>query len=179
MTDIEYWDKAAADPNVDEKFICNLPDDECFAQLGNINGPVLDIGCGVGRLTPYGEYGVDLSPEMIKIAEKRKPESHFSVCKNGVLPFKDKTFATVFSVLVFQHIDLGSVESYIREAHRILRHRGVLIFQFIAGEHSSFVNYNHKSGDIMRLLADTGFTDVNVTLGAVHPQWTWVRGIKK
>jgi SAM-dependent methyltransferase len=92
---------------------------------------VLEIGCGAGRVTRalaavFGEvHAVDISPEMIKLAREKLaglPNVHF-YANNGadlqVLPPVEFHFA--FSFIVFQHIpDKSIVESYIREANRVL-----------------------------------------------------------
>ena len=101
---------------------------------------VLEIGCGVGRITralaqTFGEiYAVDVSGEMIEQARTALaafPNAHL-YRNNGtdlsVVP--DIPFDFAFSVIVFQHIPSQSiVENYIREVHRLLRPGGLFKFQ--------------------------------------------------
>lgn len=92
---------------------------------------VLEIGCGVGRVTRalaqlFGEvHAVDISGEMVARAREALrglPNAHVYQ-NNGidlsVLPVLPFDFA--FSVIVFQHIpSYDVIESYVREVHRVL-----------------------------------------------------------
>lgn len=54
-----------------------------------------DIGCGTGRLAPYLSaqgftvHGVDLSPEMVRVARRDQPGHDFEVADLRSLPFAD------------------------------------------------------------------------------------------
>jgi ubiquinone/menaquinone biosynthesis C-methylase UbiE len=101
---------------------------------------VLEIGCGVGRVTRalgevFGEvHGVDVSGEMIRQANESAagiPNIHFHQ-NNG----KDLTvignvpFDFAFSSIVFQHIPSREViESYVIEVNRLLRPGRLFKFQ--------------------------------------------------
>ena len=101
---------------------------------------VLEIGCGVGRVTRalsevFGQvYGVDVSSEMIRQAKTAladRPNVHLFQ-NNGmdltVLGDLEVDFA--FSSIVFQHIPSRAViETYVREVHRLLRPGGLFKFQ--------------------------------------------------
>jgi SAM-dependent methyltransferase len=137
-----------------------------ISDLGNIcqgkapaDMKVLEIGCGAGRLTralakQFGEvHAVDISPKMVKRARKAVsglPNVHIyqndgkglAVLERGGLPFRarkeTRPFDFVFSYIVFQHIPSRSIiESYAREAHRVLRPGGLFKFQVNGGEVSS------------------------------------------
>ncbi len=103
---------------------------------------VLEIGCGAGRITRalasvFGEvHAVDISPEMVALAtENLQPDVGkrvFLYANNGsdlqVLPSSAFDFA--FSYIVFQHIpSLDVIESYIRDAHRVLKPGRLFKFQ--------------------------------------------------
>src|ERR1700683_4321223 len=93
---------------------------------------VLEIGCGVGRVTRalanlFGEvHAVDVSGEMVRqaaLALRDRPNA-FVYQNNGkdltVVPALPFDFA--FSSIVFQHIPSREViENYVREVHRLLR----------------------------------------------------------
>ncbi len=70
----------------------------CAAGLGTSVG---DIGCGTGRLGPYlaarglSPRGVDLSPEMIRVARRDFPGFGFDVADVRELPFPDASLADV------------------------------------------------------------------------------------
>jgi SAM-dependent methyltransferase len=101
---------------------------------------VLEIGCGVGRVTRalanlFGEvHAVDVSGEMVRqaaLALQDRPNA-FVYQNNGkdlsVVPALEFDFA--FSSIVFQHIPSRDViENYVREVHRLLRPRALFKFQ--------------------------------------------------
>ena len=69
-----------------------------FAELvreGGTGTDVGDIGCGTGRLAPYlssqglSPHGVDLSTEMIRVAQRDYPGHPFQVADLRALPFED------------------------------------------------------------------------------------------
>ena len=101
---------------------------------------VLEIGCGLGRLTRhlaeiFGEvHGIDVSGEMIRQAKARLSgkKNVFLYETNGsdLSIFKDDTFDLVFSYIVFQHIPSKEIIfNYIREAGRVLKQNGIFKFQ--------------------------------------------------
>src|SRR5215218_9435533 len=66
-----------------------------FAELVTPGGTVGDIGCGTGRLAPFlagrglTPRGVDLSPEMVRVARRDHRKFRFDVADLRALPFAD------------------------------------------------------------------------------------------
>lgn len=100
----------------------------------------LEIGCGPGRLLRplsrhFGEiHGVDVSDEMVVRARANLhgiPHAHVHRSTAADLrQFADASFDFVYSYAVFQHIpDRSVVDSYLAEAHRVLKIGGLLWFQ--------------------------------------------------
>lgn len=177
LLEINYWNEAAKDPDVDNKFICNLSTKECLEAIGPLTGKVLEIGCGVGRLMKENYYGIDISKEMIEIAKKRRPECVFKVCDGRTIPYADETFHCVYSMLVFQHLDKDGVVSYLNEAYRVLIPGGKFRFQFIEGDEDEPFSHHYDQGNMWEWLKNIGFTVASVD-NLVHPQWTWITAIK-
>jgi len=115
---------------------------ERFCDYGEVEtsyASILEIGCGVGRfLKPLGcrfrkVTGVDVSKNMLKTAKKYcacLPNVSF-VQNDGssLAPIPDSTYDYCVSAGVFQHItDMAVILDYIREALRILKPRGVFLF---------------------------------------------------
>lgn len=138
---------------------------------------VLEIGCGAGRMTRplsslFGTVvAVDVSAEMIaraRAALKQCTNVELHVTNGMDLQvFPDKTFDFVLSAIVFQHIPKQAiVESYIREAWRVLKERSVFKFQLQGHpvketEADTWVGAGF-SEDQMRAVADScGFTILN------------------
>ena len=110
--------------------------DACGWSPGS-KGRVLDFGWGIGRLSrvlgSYFEevYGVDISEEMIRLANKHTPSCKFFVNQTDDLRlFKDDFFEFVYSNIVLQHQrskDLA--KAYFKEFIRVTRPKGMIVFQ--------------------------------------------------
>lgn len=174
----EYWNSAAEDPDVDNKFICDLDDFECTKALGSLKSPVLEIGCGVGRLMKLGYYGVDISKKMLAIARKRHRGCTFVLGDGRKLPFEDNMFNSVYCMLVFQHLPMEGVKAYLSEAYRVLKKGGVFRFQFIQGTEREPFSNHYLLDDMDFWVQRAGFTVTQIDEKLVHPQWTWFTAIK-
>jgi ubiquinone/menaquinone biosynthesis C-methylase UbiE len=107
----------------------------------------LDFGCGVGRLTQALAHhyqrvdGVDISPEMIRLANQYGHKGctyhHNSL---PTLPFKAATFDLVYSMIVLQHMPSTLAHGYITEFIRVLKPKGVAMFEIPQGH-----DYQHSS----------------------------------
>lgn len=173
----EYWDSVAQDPEVDIKYICDINTEDCLKALGKLDGKVLEIGCGVGRLLPKGGSGVDISSKMLAIAQDRRPDCLFIKCDGRSIPFTDNNFDTVYCVLLFQHLPMEGVIMYLSEAARVLRSDGKFIFQFIEGNEDEPFSKHHNLESIKEILKQS-FKEIQITHELVHKQWTWVSAIK-
>jgi SAM-dependent methyltransferase len=109
---------------------------------------VAEIGCGIGRMTRcfadnFAEvHALDISPLMIEQARQRlagRANVHFHVTAGDSLaPLPDATFDLVFSYIVFQHVpSKAAIESYVREAARVLAPGGAFKFQLNGSQFSS------------------------------------------
>ncbi len=102
-------------------------------------GELLDFGCGVGRMTRAFASsfksctGVDVSENMVALARKYNadvPHCKFVTNKSAVLPFADRNFDFIFTVLVLQHLPTKAIiRSYIAEFIRVAKDNGVVVFQ--------------------------------------------------
>ena len=95
-----------------------------------VDGPVLDVGCGEGRLTRelrsngWRIAGIDASPRMIELASEADPEGDYRVADAAALPFDDRAFDLVIAFMSLQDVD--DPERAIAEAVRVLRPGGLL-----------------------------------------------------
>ena len=99
------------------------------------NKTVLDYGCGSGDNTVLlaqrgGKViGVDISPELIEVAEKRMAANALTadlrVGSAHDLPLEDNSVDVVFGMAILHHLDL---ELSAKEVHRVLKPGGRAIF---------------------------------------------------
>ena len=116
---------------------------EKMVLLDNLQiGMILDIGCGTGEQSVflaekgYRVFGVDISKEMIKIANDRIKEAkfrdnlNFIIASAEALPFRDNSFDGLISIFgVFNHIP--GVDHAFQETHRVLKRGGRAIFTVV------------------------------------------------
>lgn len=106
---------------------------ECLVlQSFNLKSPILDLGCGDGLFakTCLGEskvdVGLDPSPKAVKLARKNKAYKKVVLAKADKIPFKDKSFETVISNSVLEHIE--DLDAVFKKVYRVLKPKGKFIF---------------------------------------------------
>ncbi|HEV2773121.1 MAG TPA: class I SAM-dependent methyltransferase [Thermoleophilaceae bacterium] len=155
---------------------------------------LLEIGCGVGRMTEhlaetFGEvHGVDVSGEMVATAKQRL--SHFDNVHvhetNGadLAVFPDSFFDFAFSFIVFQHIPFREVvEGYLREVHRVLKPGRLFKFQvqgtsgekFAALEKDTWLGVGFSAAEMDALAAEIGFEVLKSEGEGTQYFWHWWR----
>jgi SAM-dependent methyltransferase len=145
------------------------------ADLGTNVG---DIGCGTGRLAPYlmrhglSPRGVDLSPEMVRVARRDYPDSAFEVADLRDLPFEDASLAGV--VCWYSLIFLAPSDRAVAfgELARVVKPGGYLVAAFKAGDGTvrrsgrsaglgvEFDAYWLSPDEMQRRITDAGFATV-------------------
>lgn len=96
---------------------------------------ILDFGCGDGLMTkeihsffPKSEvYGVDPSPEILKLAQNNCPKVTFKTSDKKLNLFDNKKFDLIFSAMVFHHIPFDEHEHYLKEITSILSPGGLFV----------------------------------------------------
>ena len=88
-----------------------------------LRGPVLDVGCGEGRLASLVDdgvtwFGVDDSPTQVAA----NPYRPVMLADMRALPFRDGSFAEVVHLWCLYHLDDPAIA--VREARRVLRRGG-------------------------------------------------------
>jgi SAM-dependent methyltransferase len=101
---------------------------------------VVEIGCGVGRLTRAiaPEVGrviaLDISERMLAIARQANlPNADFRGVDGFALPgIPDKSVDLALGYCVFQHLPShGALKSYLAEMHRVIKPGGMLAFTLV------------------------------------------------
>lgn len=136
-------------------------------------GPVVDVGCGPGRITGHlgalglDVSGIDLSPGMVAEARRRHPDVDFRVGSLAALDLADASMAGVVAWYSIIHTPPEHLPEVFAELRRVLRPEGLLLLAFQAGDHTVRLEqaYGHEvSYDahrldpdrIVALLADAG-----------------------
>ncbi|MFD6352728.1 class I SAM-dependent DNA methyltransferase [Nocardia tengchongensis] len=137
---------------------------DAFAQTVREHGagPVADIGCGPGRVSAHlaaaglEMSGVDLSPEMIRIAREQYPDLPFEVGLMEQLRYADGELAGLVAWYSIIHTPPQRVPAVLNEFARVLRPGGHALFGFQAADESTGVQeYDHKVALSYRWTPDT------------------------
>jgi len=115
-------------------------------QLGEGRGRCLDLGCGTGVAIPelirlgWEVVGVDVSAAMLARATTHGAELVQAAGES--LPFRDASFDAVVSL--WTHSDVDDFSADLREAARVLRPSGSLVYigghPCFVGPHSRFIH---------------------------------------
>lgn len=151
-------------------------------QAQALDGPVLDIGCGPGRVARFladrglAASGVDISAEMVAAARAAHPHLHFEPAPLDALPVADASLAAAvywYSIIATPADALGNAW---QELDRVLRADGVALVAFQAGEGqavqradaygsgSTLTLYRHDVDHVMGSLESAGFANYAQTV---------------
>ena len=125
-----YWDKVSG-----VKVFSHPIDSAKLASFVNLDAPILDYGCGQGRLCKElfevgfkNTSGVDYSADMIQQCKKRYPDLNFAKVNGTKLPFEDGAFQVVLLFAVLTCIPSNDQQKeLIEELHRVLLPGGILL----------------------------------------------------
>jgi len=146
----------------------------------------LDVACGPGHIsrlmadTGATVTGVDLAPEMVRLAGKLHPDIEFKEANVDDLPFDSGSFDCVLVNFAIHHF--ARPDRAVQEIHRVLQPGGRFVFAgalehmafwaFIAGlsEHHTMDELAHgpiyleaTREDYEKLVVDAGFSEYDVT----------------
>ena len=199
-----FWDARAREDAfwfVDSRLEYGSPDEAAFwaggeealdrllGALGAQIGPddtVLDLGCGIGRLTrPLAAraghvFAVDVSGEMLVEARRRNAHLQDVEWLQGdgmsLAPVGDAAVDAVISHVVLRHIPDPSISlGYIREMGRVLRAGGIAAFEF--SNHPA-THRRRTKGVRERLAAAAGRVPRGVTDDAWLGSWLELAAVR-
>jgi ubiquinone/menaquinone biosynthesis C-methylase UbiE len=125
----------------------HLPADRAMLSLfsdvtlaAGLGTSVADVGCGTGRLEPYlaarglTPRGIDLSPEMVRVARRDHPGFGFEVADLRKLPFGDASLAGAVCWYSLMYLAPHDRPAGFRELARVVKPGGYLVTAFKAGD---------------------------------------------
>ncbi|NMO02143.1 methyltransferase domain-containing protein [Gordonia sp. TBRC 11910] len=148
-----------------------------------VDGPIADVGCGTGVVTGMlcdaenDAFGVDLSPELIALARRRRADIDFRIGSMLALDLPDESLGGVLAWYSTIHMPDADLPAVCSEFHRVLKPNGVVLLGFQVGDEPFVVDEafgsrmhlvfrRRQPDDIVRLLADTGFVEYSTTVRA-------------
>lgn len=149
--------------------------DHFIASLPASGSPVLDAGCGTGRMLGHlaargvaNRVGVDLSPGMIAHARAAHPDTPLEVGDLRSLPFADASLRGVLCWYAIIHSAQEEVQDIAREFARVLEPGGALVMAFQSGVGERIIEraYGHdvtlrgvlhQTGQLADILTGMGF----------------------
>ena len=171
-----------------------------LAQI-KLGDSVLDVGCGTGDLTlaakahtgPAGKViGIDGSPEMINVAQRRAAKANvkvvFQVGLIEEITFPDQTFDVVLSSLMMHHLTDNLKSQGIAEVYRVLKPNGRFMIVDLDPTRRSLItlfpgHFQMEKIDFVReqlpkLMQVAGFTDFEIGKMTQFKQLSFVVGKK-
>lgn len=122
-----------------------------LALAAGLGTDVADIGCGTGRLEPYlaarglSLRGIDLSPQMIRVARRDHPGFDFDVADVRDLPIEAASLAGVVCWYSLMYLAPSDRPAAFGELARVVKPGGYLVTAFKAGD-SQLRRGGHSTG---------------------------------
>jgi SAM-dependent methyltransferase len=140
--------------------------------LGQVPGPVLDLGCGPGHLTGClhslgaDVAGVDLVPEFVAHARSEHPSVRFEIGSLLDLGRADGSVAGVLAWFSLIHLEPGDLDDALAAIRRPLVSGGLLVVGMFEGatvesfEHKVLPAHRWPADELVRRLTRSGFAVV-------------------
>lgn len=146
-------------------------------RAGGSAGEVLDAGCGPGQWTDHlnrtgiRAYGIDLSPAMVAIARRYRPDLRYEVGSMLQLEAPDESVAGVLAHFSLIHTPPNLLPSVLAEFARVLEPGGPLLIgaQITdTADAAGWVPYDHRASPaylwtldaLANQLSEHGFTEL-------------------
>lgn len=144
-------------------------------------GPILDLGCGIGRLAvAYARrhavdvIGVDVSPVMLARAESDERVQYLT-CDGEHLPHLPE-LGGAFSMLMFQHVPVDQQASYVAQVAERLEDGGRFVFQMVIGDEDAYLSHQVSAAAPGEWCERAGLTLERQTVAGSG--WVWVTACK-
>jgi SAM-dependent methyltransferase len=150
-----------------------------FASVNKDKEPCADFGCGPGQTTKFLHdngmqdlIGVDLSPTMIRAAQRLSPQIKFETGDLLNIVYPAGSLGSVLAFYAIVHFTNDQIKKCFEEINRVLKSGGDFLFSFHVGDEIVHFDKAHdkeidvdlfffKTDDIVELLYRTGFNLVD------------------
>lgn len=111
-----------------------------FAEEARGRGLVADLGCGPGHVARYLQeqgvavVGIDLSPEMVRVATGLHPGLELRVGDMNRLDLPDASLAGIVAFYAIVHLRPAELGTVFQEVHRVLMPGGLALISFHVGD---------------------------------------------
>jgi SAM-dependent methyltransferase len=128
-----FFDELAAKP-LDRALL------DCLIELTREVGVIADIGCGPGQIARYladhgaQAMGIDLSPEMVKLAQRLSPDIPFRQGDMLALDLGVNSLGGIAAFYSVIHAPPDRIPQVMREFYRVLRLGGLALLAFHIGD---------------------------------------------
>jgi SAM-dependent methyltransferase len=138
MNQEEYWDNVAGSKDFTVEFYPEMIDG-----LVPKTAPLLDFGCGYGRILLIlhqlgytNLHGLDISAKMIELTAAKLPDAALCHCRDFPLPYPDDCFAGVLLLGVLTAVPAAAAqERLLAELERIIKPGGfIYVGDFLLNE---------------------------------------------
>jgi ubiquinone/menaquinone biosynthesis C-methylase UbiE len=134
-----------------------------------------DLGCGPGHVTAWLQdhgarcVGIDLSPAMIDIARRRRPDLEYRVGDLRALPVSDGSWGSAVALYSLIHLEGDEMTVALAEIRRVLQPEGLALISFHVGTglshrdewwgHDVSIDFHFlESAHVVTALEEAGFT---------------------
>lgn len=153
---------------------------KAFAIKNKSRGQLIDLGCGPGQTTKFlfdngvtDILGIDLSPEMVKVASRLYQNIKFETADMLNLNYTEKSFGSAIAFYSIIHFNYEQIKTAFQEVKKILIDRGEFLFSFHIGDYVVHMDnffdekvnidfYALETEKIKYLLQETGFEIIDL-----------------
>jgi cyclopropane fatty-acyl-phospholipid synthase-like methyltransferase len=150
---------------------------------------VLDLGCGLGRLTiplalayPDVQFiGLDISAPTIEIARylaHGQSNVEFIIGDGRSLAGVPR-LGGAFSMLCFQHVPHEATIGYLADLAERLERESTLVFQHVIGAEDAPYSHQTSSEQLKSWCQAAGFHVQYVDVGLIFDSWAWVTAVRR
>jgi 2-polyprenyl-3-methyl-5-hydroxy-6-metoxy-1,4-benzoquinol methylase len=116
------------------------------------NARILEIGCGPGNISRYlmtkkpnyRIFGIDLAPNMIKLARINNPSAEYMVMDAKDIGSINEKFDGIICGFCLPYLSKEETHNLIKDSHELLNPEGILYMSFIEGDYKKS-NYEYSS----------------------------------